>query len=228
MITKQIYYEDTYKKELDCEVISAEVGIDLTEVVLDQTIFYPEGGGQPSDQGKLEEAKVVSVRLIDGEIVHQVKGDLAEGQKVRALIDWERRYKFMKIHSAGHLLHDHLVGKYESLIPLKGNHGKKSFIEYEGSIEGSKEDIEKEVNDLLNRDLIIVTKVASFDELKKLCKFVPENLPKNKPLRMIQIGDFAPMPDGGVHVRSTKEIGKILIYSIDSDHGKVNVRYGVS
>ena len=67
MKTEQIYYQEPYLKELTCSVIDITAGDHLTDVVLDQTIFYPEGGGQPSDKGLLGEAKVEYVRLIEGE-----------------------------------------------------------------------------------------------------------------------------------------------------------------
>lgn len=227
MKTKQIYYQDPYLKELECEVLLVENKINLTDVVLDQTIFYPEGGGQPSDQGRLGEVKVEFVRMTDGEIVHQVKGDLGVGDKVKAILNWDKRYKNMKVHTAGHLVHDVLMSVSDGLVPAKGGHGKKAFLEYEGELDLSKEELEQRVNGVLEKDLNVVTKEASYEELEKDCQFMPGNLPKDKPLRMIKIGDFPAMPDGGVHVKSTREIGRVVIISVSSQKGKVNIRYGV-
>ncbi len=228
MKTRQIYYEDSYKTELECKVLSIEPTGNLTNVVLDQTIFYPEGGGQPSDRGLLGEAKIEYVRTSNGEIVHQVKGLLNEGDTVICKLDWNWRYKHMRIHTAGHLLHDVIMSILPNLVPIKGSHGKKAFLEYQGIIDVSmKEEIENKVNEILQQDLLVVTKEATFEELEKESKFVPPNLPKNKPLRMIRVGDYSAMPDGGVHVKSTKEIGKIWIANITIEDGKTNVRYGV-
>jgi len=227
--TKQIYYQDPYKKELQCKVLSIEPKGNLLNVILDQTIFYPEGGGQPSDRGMLGDAKVEYVRFSEGEIIHQVKGDLKVGATVRAVLDWNWRYKYMKIHTAGHLLHDILMTMFDGLVPLRGSHGKKAFLEYKGELDVSrKEEIEKKVNEAVQQDLPVVTKESNYVDLEKECKFLPPNLPKDKPLRMIKIGDFPPMPDGGVHVKSTKEIGKIWIANIISQEGKINIRYGVA
>lgn len=229
MKTKQIYYEDSYKKELKCKVLSVEPKGNLLNVVLDQTIFYPEGGGQPSDRGQLGEAKVEYVRLSDGEIINQVKGELKSGQNVKAVLNWNWRYKCMKIHTAGHLLHDVLMTMFEGLTPTRGSHGKKAFLEYQGELDATKKDeIEKKTNEVLQQDLPVATKESSYDELEKECKFLPPNLPKDKPLRMIRIGNYPPMPDGGIHVKTTKEIGKIWIANITSQEGKVNIRYGVA
>lgn len=229
MKTKQIYYQDPYKKEIQCKVISIEPKGSLFNVIVDKTIYYPEGGGQPSDRGMLGDAKVKYVRFIEGEIVHQVGGELKAKQTVKTVLDWNWRYKYMKIHTAGHLLHDVLITIVDDLTPLRGSHGKKAFLEYQGKLDTSKkEKIEQRVNEILQKDLPVLTKETTYAELEKECQFLPPNLPKDKPLRIIKIGDYPPMPDGGVHVKSTKEIGKIWIANITSQDDKVNVRYRVA
>lgn len=229
MKTKQIYYKDEYKKELKCKVLSVEPKGNLLNVILDQTIFYPEGGGQPSDRGFLNEEKVRYVRISDGEIIHQVDGELKVGQIVQAKLDWNWRHKYMRIHTAGHLFHDVLMTMVKELVPRRGSHGKKAFLEYQGKIDVSKkEEVEQKVNEVLQQDLPVVTKESTYAELEKECKFLPPNLPRDKPLRMIKIGDYPAMPDGGVHVKSTREIGKIWIANITSQEDKVNIRYGVA
>lgn len=229
MQTKQVYYEEPYKKELECRVLHVEDKGGLIDVVLDQTIFYPEGGGQPSDRGTLAEARVEYVRMMNGEIVHKVKGALIPGQAVHAVLDWEYRFRYMRVHTAGHVLHDVLMTMFPDLMPVKGGHGKKAFIEYKGIIpESQKTEIEEKVNECVQKDLPVITKFVSLDDLKKECQFVPDTLPKNKPLRMIKIGDFAGMPDGGVQVANTKEIGKIWIAHITAENNNTIVRYGIA
>ena len=235
MKTKQVYYESPYLKSLTGKVIGVEEKGNLFNVILDQTIFYPEGGGQPSDRGVLSSknwsAKVLYVHTIDGEIIHQISpdGEIKINDAMESGLDWNWRYKYMKIHSAGHLVHDTLMTMIKGLKPIRGSHGKKAFLEYEGNIEASlKGDLEKNANDAINKNLPIITKEATYDELAKECQFVLPNLPKDKILRMIKIGDYPAMPDGGVHVKSTKEIGKIWIINLTPEEGKVIIRYGVS
>lgn len=229
MKTRQVYYEDPYRKELESTVLSVSDSGGLSNVILDQTIFYPEGGGQPSDRGVLGDAKVEQVRFMDGEIVHQVRGELQPGLKVMAQLDWGWRHKYMKIHTAGHLLHDVMMTLYPSLTPIRGSHGKKAFLEYNGTLDASQKDtIEQKVNETAQQDLPVVTKEASYEEIQQQCQFVPENLPRNKSLRMIKIGDFYGMPDGGVHVKSTKEIGTIWIANITTENNITRIRYGVA
>jgi len=229
MQTKQIYYDDPYKKELDVKILSVEPSGNFFNIILDQTIFYPEGGGQPSDRGILGEARVEYVRIIDGEIIHQIKGEIQEGRSTKAILDWNWRYKHMKIHSAGHLLHDALMTMVKDLRPLRGSHGKKAYLEYQGEVNSAiKGQLELEVNRIAQQGLEIITKSATYDELVKNCQFLPQNLPKDKPLRMIKIGNFPAMPDGGVHVKNTKEIGKIYIPLIEVQSGITRIRYGIA
>jgi alanyl-tRNA synthetase len=229
MKTIPIYYDDPYKKELECTVISVEPNGSHLNVILDQTIFYPEGGGQPCDRGRLGETHVEYVRMVNGEIVHQVKGNLQPNQKALAALDWDWRYKYMRIHTAGHLLHDCLMTITKGLTPIRGGHGKKAFLEYQGELNPEKKDeIENKVNEILNTDLPVITKQADYETIEKECQFIPANLPRNKPLRMIKIGDFPGMPDGGVQVARTKEIGKIWIANIIVTEGKTTIRYGVT
>lgn len=231
----QAYYADPYKKELTTKIVSVSPKGSFVEIVLSQTIFYPEGGGQPSDKGVIQgkDGKVIVefVRLINSKIVHQGKleGNLKKGDKIQAVLDWSWRYKYMRIHTAGHLLHDVLVAMYNNLIPIRGSHGKKPFLEYKGTIsQADKAIIEQKVNVTLLSDLPIVTNEATYEEIKEESQFVPENLPRNKSLRMIRIGEYPAMPDGGVHVKSTREIGKIWIANIINSNDNTTIRYGVA
>src|SRR5665647_610675 len=101
--TERLYYRDSYLKEFTARAVDARRSGDLTEVVLDRTAFYPEGGGQPWDLGTLGGLPVVSVVDEDGQVVHRVKGALPEGEMV-GLVDWERRFDHMQQHTGQHIL----------------------------------------------------------------------------------------------------------------------------
>lgn len=236
MKTKTVYYEEPYKTEIEATVLEIQrstTGL-LSNIILDQTVFFPEGGGQPGDRGEIVgpngTIKIEYTRTIDGEIIHQGKsiGNMGIGEKVLAKIDWNWRHKYMKIHSAGHLIHDVLMTTVKDLRPIKGSHGQKAWLEYEGTMDiGVKEKLEEKVNETLNKGLPIITKEANYDELVKECSFLPPNLPKDKPLRMIKIGEFPAMPDGGIQVKTTKEMGQILISEIVSGDRTTLVKYRV-
>lgn len=103
--TRLLFYEDPYKKEFEAKVLAVEGDW----IVLDKTLFYPEGGGQPADKGFIEfdgrRSEVVDVQKIGPVVFHRVKGPLpSRGQSVRGLIDWERRHALMRSHTATHIL----------------------------------------------------------------------------------------------------------------------------
>ncbi len=103
-MTKRLYDQDSHRTEAESRVVSCVAVGDGFDVVLDQTVFFPEGGGQPSDTGTLGEALVSHVREEGGEVVHSVDRALAVGAVVPGRIDWARRFDFMQQHTGEHLL----------------------------------------------------------------------------------------------------------------------------
>lgn len=235
MKTKQVYYEDPYKTELKTTILEIQEGSDsLQNIILTETIFFPEGGGQTGDRGEIVgkngNAKIEYTRTMNDEIVHQgkINGELKKGDKVVAKIDWNWRYKYMKIHTAGHLIHDVFMTLAKGLTPQKGSHGSKAFLEYSGTANPSlKETLQQKVGEEKEKGLPIITKETTVDELNKECHFIPANLPKDKKLRMIKIGDCPSMPDGGVHVKTTKEIGGVAINELSSGNDLTIIKYRV-
>ena len=103
-MTKRLYDLDSHQKEVESTVLSCAPAENGFDVVLDETVFFPEGGGQPSDTGKLGEATVLHVREEGGEIYHRVDRPLAVGSTVLGKIDWARRFELMQQHTGEHLL----------------------------------------------------------------------------------------------------------------------------
>jgi alanyl-tRNA synthetase len=236
MTTEQLYYEEPYTTEATVEITSITPRNGGTVAVeLDRTIFYPEGGGQPTDQGEVTtntgSIKVSNVRSQNGTIVHEGKmvGKVEMGQTAKAAIKWPRRHKYMRIHSAGHLLHDTLMGLRPDLKAIRGKHGDKAFLEYEGVLDPSLlDELQAKANEAVAADLPVKTWECSYDELAAMGVTLPPNLPTNKQLRVLKIGDFEPMPDGGVQVKSTGEIGHVVIHHITNEDGHTLIRYGVT
>ncbi len=234
MQTKQIYYEDQYKKTLRTKVLSIENNVSMANVILDQTIFYPEGGGQPSDQGIIEgksgNLEVQQTIIKDGEIVHigKLTGELKINEIVEIAINWNRRLKNMRVHSAGHIINDAVQSLFPEITPVEAEHGKKPFIKYEGNLnQVSSTIILEKANEIINENLSIKTEFVSLDELKKRATWVPENLPKNKPLRIMQIGNFSVIPDGGTQVKKTGEIVRIPEIKVTNEDTYVYIYYKV-
>jgi alanyl-tRNA synthetase len=102
-MTKKVFENDPYIKEYTAEVISTKIINGSSWVTLDQTIFYPEGGGQPSDLGFIDGKPVLDVQLVDSEIVHKIEGEI-DKNRVKLEIDFERRFDHMQQHTGQHLL----------------------------------------------------------------------------------------------------------------------------
>ena len=102
--TKRLYYEDVYKKEFTARVLECRSRKKGYEVILDETAFYPEGGGQPSDMGTLDGIAVTEVQEKEGELLHYTVAPLEVGKSVVGKIDWERRFDLMQQHSGEHIV----------------------------------------------------------------------------------------------------------------------------
>ncbi len=239
MKTEQLYLEDSYVKEMTASVLEIyPEGDKRWRLILDKTVFYPMGGGQPTDQGTLTgnewTGRVYQVLMKDGEIGHFVESDAAPsvGLSVHGVIDWDRRYKNMKVHSAGHMIDFamYTLGySPKTLSPLKGDHGKKPYIVY-GGIVGK--DITKEVedksNELVTNALSMTTAVVPIEELQKDAIYLQPGLPTNKPLRKLTLVGVGSVADGGTQVKNTSEIGQITIAVIKESEGNTIIEYTVS
>lgn len=233
-MTDLIYLKDSYKRSLETSIVSVTKKGDLTELILAETIFYPQGGGQPSDTGEIKgshgKAHVKHVRMQGDSVIHEctVEGQLKPGDHAECRLDWNRRYFHMRSHSAGHLVHEAVIDEVVGLIPTKGEHGDRPFIEYKGSIPiGKKELIQKAVNNLVEKSVTLSTEFVTLEELKSRSPFVPEHLPKHKPLRILTVGNRPPIPDGGTQVKNSREVGPITISEIDNAEDSVRVYYGI-
>jgi len=218
MMTKALYMDDSYIKEFEAMVVSVK---DDKFIVLDQTAFYPNGGGQPYDKGTLtnesgEIFNVVFVGKFSGEISHEIeKPGLKQGDKVRGKIDWKRRYELMRYHTAAHILSG--VFHKECGAMITGNQLNTG----KGRIDFSLESFDREQmaaffeqsNRIVDEDREVKVyympreEALKIPEMVKLAGALP---PAVKELRIVDIIGFDRQADGGTHVRSTKEVGNIV------------------
>lgn len=238
MKTKQLYLDDSYLKEMDASVLEVqpEAG-DKWRLILDQTVFYPMGGGQPTDQGTFEKdnwkAQVYMVMMKDGEIWHYLNSPTPPnvGDKIHSTINWDRRYKNMRVHSGGHIVDFamHALGySPKPLMPLKGDHGKKPFIIYQGTLnEDIKQNLEKRTNEFIEKDLKLSSLFQPLENLQKEAIYLQPGLPTDKPLRTLRLESVGAVADGGTQVRSAKEVGNISIPNIETKEGNTIVHYEV-
>lgn len=233
-MTELIYLTDSYKKDLTSRVVSCEKKGQLWNIVLSSTIFYPEGGGQPSDKGTIRtpngSAHVKHVRLTQNEVIHEcsIEGDIHLDDEARSSIDWETRHHNMRVHSAGHIVHEAIKLIAPHLLPIRGEHGTHPYIEYEGSLPIDKTfAIEKEANAMVQQNVSLSTEFVTLEHLLARASWVPAHLPKNKPLRILSVGTLSPIPDGGTQVKAAGEIGPISITAIENTEHTVRVCYQV-
>jgi len=215
-LTRALYLEDSYLKECDATVVSVTNG---KYVVLDQTIFYPKGGGQPWDTGKMirngEVFNVVYVGKFSGEISHEVDhAGLKPGDKVHCVLDWERRYRLMRSHTAAHVFASLICNETGALVT--GNELGLDKIRFDFSLEGLNRELilkyVEKANELFKKDIPVRTYWLPREEaLKipgviKMAKALPPNIPK---LRIVEIVGVDKQADGGTHVKNLREVGQI-------------------
>jgi Ser-tRNA(Ala) deacylase AlaX len=238
--TKLLYLEDFNLATAEAKVSEVTEENGKTVVLLDQTVFYPQGGGQPYDRGIIESPSgkflVEEVRFLNGAVKHIGKfenGAFRVGEVVRCTIDEERRSLSSRLHSAGHVV-DMAVTKIGlNWVPGKGYHFPEGpYVEYVGNLDGFdreklKSDIETSCNEFIREAR--ETKVLFMDKekMKEVCRHVPDNIPEGKPARVVMYGDFG-VPCGGTHVNNLKDIGRITVRKIKSEGQNVRVAYDIN
>ena len=221
-----LFLKDSYLKKFKTTIQK----IEGKNIILEETAFYAKSGGQPGDIGKIfsEEKKINIIDTIyssDKKIIHisESTENLKTGEQIQAEIDWEIRYKHMRMHSALHLLC--------SLIPFDVTGGlisnQKSRLDFNASEKIEKIDIEIKINQLVKENHEITYQWITNEELDKkpeLIRTMSVKPPRtNNKIRLVKIGNIDLQPCGGTHVRSTKEIGEIKIGKIENK-GKINKR----
>ena len=229
-MTQELFREDSYIKECDATVVAIDDGA----VILDRTVFYPSGGGQPGDTGEITcaggKAMVVDTRYGDGGTIRHVvaeNSDLPEvGEPVRASIDWGKRYRHMRMHTALHLL-----GSVLTYGVTGGNiSANKSRLDFDMEDTVDKEVVGVAIRSLVEADHAVTCRWITEEELAAqpdLVRTMSVQPPKGRgKVRLLEIESIDLQPCGGTHVRSTAEIGKVRIGKVEKK-GKRNRRVNI-
>jgi misacylated tRNA(Ala) deacylase len=229
-MTDLLHLTDAYLKEFDAVVTEQVEG----GVVLDRTAFYPGGGGQPNDVGRLTAGgqtwEVTKVKKVGGQVVHFVDGGLPEvGTAVTGHLDWERRYQLMRTHTAMHILCGVVWRDYGAQVtggnmdPLKG----RMDFEFETMRQELVADIEKAVNVEVEAAretrVQILPREEAFqipDLIRTKINLLPEGITE---VRTVELVGLDLQADGGTHVANTREVGRMRIVDYKSK-GKINKR----
>jgi len=221
-----------YSTEFDARIVSVNDG---KYVVLDCTLFYPKSGGVSFDTGKLirksdgKEFNVVFVGKFKEEISHEVGEEgLEQGDEVLGQIDWVRRFMLMRCHTAAHILSG--VFWNEGEVKISGNEldadGGRMDFTLENFDRGIIEKYVERANEIVEQNLPVVTYYISREELDsdpnltKLAVGLPTDIER---VRVVDIKGYDRQPDGGCHVRSTSEVGRISLTKT-KNKGKNNRR----
>jgi misacylated tRNA(Ala) deacylase len=234
-VSENVCYTDAYARQTDASVV--EVDADASAVLLERTVFYPGGGGQPADTGMLAgdsggDWRVIGAKKLGDDIWHTIEAGAelpAAGSQVSVELDWERRHQLMRTHSALHVLcgvvwRDHgasVTGG--NMEPLSGRMDFE-FETMSGELVGA---IEKRVNEEIAADreirVAILPREEAFaipDLIRTKINLLPEGITE---VRTIEIVGLDLQADGGTHVARTSEIGHVNVTGYESK-GRINKR----
>ncbi|MBI4451811.1 alanyl-tRNA editing protein [Candidatus Woesearchaeota archaeon] len=225
-----LYMKDSYLKEFEAVVESVK---DDRYIVLSQTAFYPKGGGQEHDTGILicngEEYPVVFAGKFEGKISHEIsKPGLKLGDKVTGKIDWDRRYRHMRMHTAAHIIDAILYNEAKALCTGNQLGIDKSRIDFSLDVL-DREKIQQYIdmaNEWVNKAIDVKIYFLPREEALKIpgvVKLAAVMPPEVKELRIVEIPGIDLQADGGTQVKNTSEIGKISLVSVENK-GKNNRR----
>ena len=227
MHTKLLYMEDMGTLSCDSLITDIQTVDGKHILILDQTVFYPQGGGQPYDTGTIKNStiifKVTEVRFTDGAVHHigvYESGEFQIGDSVVCVVDEERRVLNTRLHSAGHIIDMGLKKLGIPWVPGKGYHFPNGpYVEYKGllanfDLETLKGSLENVCNEIVQTN--IETHI-SFDDM---------TLQNGKPMRTVWYGDFS-IPCGGTHVTHLTAVGTIRIRKIKQEKQMIRIAYTV-
>ncbi len=233
-MTKLLCQIDSYLKEFDAVIL--RVDAESRALVLDQTAFYPGGGGQPCDFGLLRvdgtEYPVTKVKKKGADVLHFIGGDadLPEaGTSVHGVIDWERRYQLMRAHTAMHILCGVVFRDYGALVTGGNMDLLKGRMDFE--FETMRKELVDEIEEAINIEaqkgydvkVAVLPREEAFqipDLIRTKINLLPEGINE---IRTIEIVGLDLQADGGTHVRNTSEVGKLRVTNYKSK-GKINKR----
>lgn len=231
-MAEELYQTDPYLKTCEARVVSADGG----GIVLDQTVFYAAGGGQPGDTGVLRQPDGTSITVTDtrrdresGEVMHITAAEASmpePGQTVTAELDWERRHRLMRMHSCLHLM----CAAIDAGVTGGQVHDGRGRLDFDLQETLDKEEVNARLNELIRQDIQRSLRWITDEELDAqpdLVKTLSVQPPRGVGrVRLVEFEGLDVQPCGGTHVASTGEIGPIRVQKIEKK-GRHNRRVTV-
>lgn len=221
MITEKLYDKDSHIKAFTTKVIDCRKSENGFEIILDKTAFFPEGGGQYADTGKIGEATVTDVQIINNEIVHYTDKPLNTSDEISCEIDWEQRFRRMQNHSGEHIVSGivHTLYGYENV----GFHlGDDVTIDFDGELTREQLlDVEKRANEAIYKNVKFICEYPDEEALKSLNYRSKLELTEN--VRIVTVEGYDVCACCAPHVYSAGEIGIIKILDFVRHRGGIRV-----
>lgn len=227
-MTNLLAHTDAYLQEFDATVVAVDPATNA--IALDKTAFYPTGGGQPHDLGWLNDIPVTKVQRQGEQIWHRITGDApAVGTKVHGKIDWDRRHKLMRTHTAFHILCGVVWRDYGAQVTGGNMDVLQGRMDFEFA--SLQQELVKEIEDKCNAEIAaarnvrvkILPRTEAFqipDLIRTKINLLPEGILE---VRIVEIEGLDLQADGGTHVANTREVGRMKIVGYESK-GKINKR----
>jgi len=235
-LTTDLYTNDSYLKEFDAtvEAINEEEGY----IILNQSAFYPGGGGQPCDYGVIlfgdQQCRITKTKKNGNDSLHFTPDPLpSKGTEVKGIIDWDRRYQLMRTHSALHVMCGVIWRDYQAQVTGGNMEPCKGRLDFE--LESFSAELVREIEEKINLEvqqkrpvtISVLPREKAFqipDLIRTKINLLPESL---KEVRVVTIDGLDIQADGGTHVADTKEIGAVRIVKHKSK-GRINKRIEIS
>ena len=233
-MTDILCYNDSYLQDFEA-IVTDVVG---TGIVLDKTVFYPGGGGQPCDTGTIKwdggSTEVSKVSRVDGKLVHKLEDSMPDvGESITGVIDWDKRYQLMRTHTALHILCGVVWRDYAAQVTGGNMTPLQARMDFELSemSSGFASEIENRVNQEVQAERDIKVFNLSREEAFKipdLIRMKINKLPDSiSEVRIVDISGLDLQADGGTHVHNTREVGNIRVIGHESK-GRINKRLRIA
>ena len=224
-MTETLYLQDAYTKEMDARVLS----ISNNEVELDRTVFYPSGGGEPCDTGHLqigpETYSVAEVKKEGDRILHVLDrhAPVDVNTAVHGTIDWDKRYAYMRYHTATHVIDGIILNKYNGVFTGGQIYSDRAHDDFDmpGLNRELALKILQEAQQVIDEGHPVVARTLSNEEALKIPDLVRTNpgrelIQRLQHVRVVEIVGFDSQMDGGLHVANTREIGKLELMDFEN------------
>jgi len=232
--SEQLFQRDSYLKEHKAKVLAVEDGA----VVLDRSVFYPGGGGQPADEGKMlwlgYVGRIRKIKRSGHKILHWLSGPLPKpGHFVKCKLDWDRRYKLMRTHTALHILCGVIWRDFGAQVTGANMEPLKARMDFE--LESFNEETVRRVERAVNHEVAaaraIKVDVLPRDEAFRIPDLIRTKInllpPNIQEVRIVEIVGLDLQADGGTHVANTSEVGTIKIVAWENK-GRINKRLRIA